>query len=221
MRGNHISLLFEPVDADEALFVRTQSLVHWDVACVWSQTRCLTKWETITSLGMRGVCQKDNVTLSRRLLCKSPRAPFCPPPHRPCECCKCCGSRRCPSWKCVRKHLFLIRFTPKYVFCKDIIDNHVNCLNNRRKRTKRKKRKEEGEPGEGLHHQVDSLGTASPFHLVNKLLEKIQNEINTNIKSIPQNSVLPLLSYISLMVENKGKGEWSFLTCNCEPDPRV
>ena len=103
---NHITLLFEPVDADEALFVRTQSLVHWDVACVWSQTRCLTKCETITSLGMCGVCQKDNVTLSRRLLCKYSIPPFCPPPHQPCECCKCCGSRRCPSWKCVSEHLF-------------------------------------------------------------------------------------------------------------------
>ena len=106
MRRNHITLLFEPVDADEALFVRTQSLVHWDVACVWSQTRCLTKCETITSLGMCGVCQKDNVTLSRRLLCNYSTVPFCPPPHQPCECCRCCENRRCPSWKCVREHLF-------------------------------------------------------------------------------------------------------------------
>ena len=33
---------------------------------------------------------------------------------------------------------------PKYVCCKDIIDKHVNCLNNRRKRTIRKKRRRRG-----------------------------------------------------------------------------
>ena len=138
---NHITLLFEPVDADEALFVRTQSLVHWDVACVWSQTRCLTKCETITSLGMCGVCQKDNVTLSRRLLCKSHLSALLL-----ISLVNAVDAARIedvlPENVCV--NICFNQIYPKYVCCKYVIDKYVDCLNNRRKRTIRKKRRRRG-----------------------------------------------------------------------------
>ena len=129
------------MDADEALFVRTQSLVHWDVACVWSQTRCLTKCETITSLGMCGVCQKDNVTLSRRLLCKYSWHLSALLLISLVNAVNAAGVEDVLPENVSVSICFL---SDLYVFCKDIINKHIDCLNNRRKRTIRKKRGRRG-----------------------------------------------------------------------------